>query len=468
MTKKKNEIFITNDRFGQKPFYYIIYKDIFFFSSEVKAFLPLIKKFNIPWKINKNLINEYFCYRTNLGQNTLIECVKRFKNGYYAYYNLKNGFRYNKYFDYNLNTFNPKKKISLKKETANIEKLLHSSIKDQLISDVPVGLTLSGGLDSSIILKFINKITNRPVECFHVKFSNKKKNGFHDESKFSKKIAKKFGCRLNIINYNYNDYLRDFKKAIWHNDFPLSIPHSPALYKLFKVAKKKVSVMLSGEGADEVFAGYNSFLKNEKDFSKINLYSNPVEIKKILNDKFYKKDNLERLKFIKKIKKKNLNSKVVYSLQSQLPHLLNRLDKMSMGNSIETRLPFLDEDIFKFSQKLPINLKIEKKITKKILKELAKKSFDKNFIYRKKNGFSMPINDWMKIKKFKNFFIKILNDSRTLKRGIYDNNEIKKLIENFNHKKDTQENSMANKIWLLANFEIWIRIFFENDLKIKL
>ena len=282
--KKKNEIFISNDRFGQKPLYYIIHKNIFFFASEIKAFLPIVKKFNIPWKINKNLINEYLTYRCNLGQNTLIECVKKFKNGNYAYFNLKNGLRNYRYFNLNLNSFNNnKKKITFKRKKVYIEKfkeLLNNSVKDQLISDVPVGLTLSGGLDSSLILKFISKNTQSPVECYHVKFDKIKKDKFTDESDFARKIAKKYGCKLNIINYNYKDYLRDFKKSIWFNDHPQSIPHMPALYRLFQIASKKVSVMLSGEGADEIFAGYDDFLKNEKNPCSINLYSNQRDIKK--------------------------------------------------------------------------------------------------------------------------------------------------------------------------------------------
>ena len=136
-----------------------------------------------------------------------------------------------------------------------------------------------------------------------------------------------------------------------------------------------------------------------------------------------------------------------------------------MAGSIEARAPFLDEKLFEFSKTLPTNLKIQNKSSKYIIKKLSEKFFPKKFIYRKKIGFSMPLNEWMKKSKFKKFFLDILLDPLTLSRGIYNPREIRKLIKIFNKGSDKDKNSYANKIWVLVNFELWMRMFIDKNLK---
>lgn len=136
-----------------------------------------------------------------------------------------------------------------------------------------------------------------------------------------------------------------------------------------------------------------------------------------------------------------------------------------MAGSIEARAPFLDEKLFEFSKSLPTNFKTTNKLSKYIIKKLSEKFFSKKFIYRKKNGFSMPLNEWMKNSKFKKFFLDILLEPLTLSRGIYNPRELRKLINIFNESNDTEKNSYANKIWVLVNFELWARMFVDKNFK---
>ncbi len=465
--KKMNRIFISRDRFGLKPLYYILQNQNFIFSSELKGFLPLIKKFQIPWKINKNLVLEYLTYRCNVGEKTLIDKVRKFKNGNYAFVNSKGKLKTFSFFNPKYNSFNNNKiKINPKNVqnyTKKLDKLFSDSIDKQMISDAPLGICLSGGLDSSLILNYAATKVKYPIQNYHINFKTTRNNKFN-EKKYAKSVANKYNCKLKIIDYDLNKYIKDFKDAVWFNDEPLSIPHAPALYRMSKIASRKVKVLLAGEGADDIFAGYNMHKKNPKSLKEIDLYAKDKDMIRILNNG-YKNLNPKRIVLQKKIKRNRVNSLIIYNFESKLSHLLNRLDKMSMGGSIEARAPFLDEKLFEFSKSLPTNLKTQNKSSKYIIKKLCEKFFPKKFIYRKKNGFSMPLNEWMKNSKFKKFFLDILLDPLTLSRGIYNPRELRKLIKIFNKSNDKEKNSYANKIWVLANFELWARMFVDKNLK---
>ena len=136
---------------------------------------------------------------------------------------------------------------------------------------------------------------------------------------------------------------------------------------------------------------------------------------------------------------------------------------MSMAGSVEFRVPYLDEKIYELLKEFPTNLKLNKNINKFLLKKVAERYLPKKFIYRKKIGFSMPINNWMKKSNFIEEYVSILNENRTLSRNIYNSNSIKKLINDFKFKKDSFINSNAGKLWSLINLELWIRQFFENE-----
>ena len=203
-------------------------------------------------------------YRCNVGEKTLINKVRKFKNGNYAFFNLKGKFKTFSFFSPKYNSFNNKKIKDISKNAHNyIEKfdnLFSESIDKQMISDAPLGVCLSGGLDSSLILNYASRKVKHPIQNYHINFKTSKKKIF-SEKHYAKNVAKKNNCKLKIINYDFNNYLEDFKDAVWFNDNPLSIPHAPALCRLSKIASRKVKVLLAGEGADDIFAGYNMHKK---------------------------------------------------------------------------------------------------------------------------------------------------------------------------------------------------------------
>jgi len=464
--KIKKVIFLARDRFGIKPLYYINFNNILVFASEVKAFLPLVNALNIPWSIDERLISEYLVYRSNTGENTLIKSVKSLREGSYAKFFGKGKIRLFQYFKKEIKNFN-NNQVKLRNKNVKIfadevDKALFDAVNFQMISDAPLGLSLSGGLDSSLLLSYMSKISDKKINTYTVKFTglkNSEKEWF-DETPHAIQASKIFNSNLKIIEFSNKDNLQIFSEAIWYNDFPLSYPHCSAMFKMAKEASKDVKVLLYGEGADEIFGGYNIYQDVQKSGLKIDMYSEPKDVKKLLNLKY--SENIERVKDYKLINKRNINSLILYYLKTRLIVQERRLDTMSMAGSIEARVPYLDEKIFKLAQKLPKNLKSNSIENKYILKKVAERYFPKEFIYRKKNGFSMPINRWMKEENFIKEYISILNEKRTLSRSIYNSNSIKKLINDFKFKKDSFINSNAGKLWSLINLELWIRQFFEN------
>ena len=242
----------------------------------------------------------------------------------------------------------------------------------------------------------------------------------------------------------------------------------PLEFLLSKIAKQtNTKVLLGGEGADEFFGGYPNLLKNK---TSINLfkYCNFNKDNTVLSR--YNNNFIEREKILKKISQHNAsNKRILYSIQTYLQSIENRLDKMSMANSVEFRVPFLKAELLDMSILNNSTSIFRSKIyTKIILRKLAEKYFKKSHIYRPKIGFSIPINNWMRNKKGFGEYIDFLREKKTLERGIYNKNKLTKLIDNFyKFPKEDYIFSNAGKIWNILNLELWIRSFVEERQELK-
>ena len=226
-------------------------------------------------------------------------------------------------------------------------------------------------------------------------------------------------------------------------------------------------VLLGGEGADEFFGGYLNFLNkklNYNFFQYSNFKMNDTVLKNFSNN--FK----SRVTLINKVKKeKAINKKILYSISAYLQSIENRLDKMSMANSIEFRVPFIKEKLLNISLHNNSKLIIKnKKFSKQILREIAIKYFKKEHVYRPKIGFSTPINTWIRNKNGFGEFIEILNEKRTLDREIYNSKNIVKLMKNFyKYPNENPNNSYAGKIWNILNLELWIRTIIEKKAQLN-
>lgn len=430
--KSKNEIILSRDKFGEKPLYFSQINNELYFSSEVKVLLKCTDKVTIS---NKGL-NEYLSNGFVGEGKTVFNSIEKLRPGEYLKYNVdtKEIIRF-KYFSIN-SLFKDKK---IKNNSNVIKKLIKNSVESRLLSDVPVGIFLSGGIDSSLIAyyaKNISKISRAyTVSFFDLKF---------DELKYSKYVSDKLGLKLTIINCtakSIKEIINNIGNSI---DEPISDPAFIPTYLMAKRARKDVKVVLSGEGADEFFLGYRRYLKefyidklrNNIFIKKIKPFFGKFDkFKKIYStfDSYYKTNNIWSNNDLKNLlevtNKKNiisnyshqnnvLNKMQIIDINNYLPEqLLMKIDKSTMLNNLESRSPFLNISIAKYALNLRKKDLLFINKNKIVLKKIASEYFGKKFAWRRKHGFELPLGEWFRkelkenvdeslilCKKYKKFF----------------------------------------------------------------
>lgn len=479
---KNKKLFLARDKSGVKPLYYCLNKGRFIFASEIKAIL----EFDVERKINDAVLYDYFNYLILIGDETLFQGIKTLPPAHYFVLE-GNKITARKYWDFNYET----EQKTEAEWSKMLEKEISESIKKRLISDVPVGAFISGGVDSSAIIAYMKKFTD-DVKTFCV--------GSGDELELgnARVIAEKFKTEHHEVMINAYDFADNLKKMIWHYDMPVSFASSIPLYFVSRLSKGKATVVLTGEGADELFAGYNRYnlMLQSFNLNKItkilpksirgssfglirNFYSDSRYVKNIdmmLNgfnfdyatginaiigkerDSLLKnipKEKLWQEKVIKIYNEKatDVLNKILYlDFRTYLVELLMKQDKMSMAASIESRVPFLDYHIIEMAAKIPANLKLNGKIGKYIFKKSLENVLPQETIYQKKVGFTVPINRWFKDEL--NGFLQdsILNDSELLSR-FFDMPKVKNMIE-AQKKKD-----YSLQLWAILNFKLWLEEF---------
>jgi len=430
---KNDVLWLARDPLGEKPLYYIHENSRTFFSSEVSG-LSMINN-----EINKDALMQYLHLDYIPFDQSLIEGVYKVLPGQII--KIKNSqISKKQYFTRNQNK---KSNIDINQSIKKIDKLLIQSVKDRLIADVPVGVFLSGGIDSSLISYYAKKI-KPDISCFTIKMEN----DTYDESQYASLVANKLGIKHNIANFNDIEIISSLEDIEKKMDEPLSDPSILPTYLLSKFAKQYVKVALSGDGADELFAGYAPF----KFINYLNLLTYiPKSIGGSLSsimEKLPSKDNYMSYHFILKhvsrgfgwapnqqvfrwmspFSDKNIykllqkdfteeylthnsldkiipnrkNTEITNDLseifmQHYLPNdILTKVDRSSMFNGLEVRSPFLSKSIVDFSLKLPNKLKINNRKTKLLLRVLSEKKLPKIIGERQKHGFAIPLAKMMR------------------------------------------------------------------------
>lgn len=475
------KIFLFRDRFGIKPLYLINNKDFFAFSSEIKSFKALP---NFKFELDRENLDEYLLYR-NCINRTLIRGIN----------NIEQGTLYD--YDFNTAQWNSKSYYDTSKipsiiDSAINEKLLEvdlqKAIQYQLISDVKVGTQLSGGIDSSLVTHYSKLLSNDAfLETFSVVFDNPK----FTEEHYIDYVANFENLKTHKFTMNSNYYLDKIFKATWHFEQPINHPNTIGLYLLSERAKKHVTVLLSGEGADETFCGYGYYNKvNSNPFFSLGFlyqlksnfrslfsffsyyttqngrimmtsaFGNIYLIKKIYSKFDFKKATKQRRKIINSIKDDGINKQRKFDFKSYLPDLLMRQDKMSMAHSIENRVPFLDNYLVEKAFTIPNKLLIRKlnsnNETKFVLKKISESIFGDSFSFRKKQGFAIPLKEFFLSEEFNKIWVDIIFPGLK-KRGIFDYNELSKWY----HSMTSLSNRKVEVFWISISFEIWAQQYID-------
>lgn len=485
--KKKNEVFIARDYFGIKPLYYL------FDEWKLKAFASEIKSLLLypgyQPEINERAVFNYLSYQYNPFRETMFRNIYKLLPGHYMRVNLSDGsIKEEKYWSYHFS----ERITDEEKLKGEIVAGLEDTVRAHMVSDVPVGAFLSGGIDSAVIVAMMSKIrkeTGNNLKTFTIGFDEV------SEQSEAKVMANFLGTEHVEINISPEEYFKEMPKIAWHFDEPVADPSAVALYFLAREARKQVKVVLSGEGSDELFGGYNIYrepfaLDSTKWIPRsifkylvalpFNYYGKnylrraltKLEERYIGNAYVFKPEEIDQLwkahtneKFdiaslYKEVQTEPDSAKMQYiDINTWLPgDILAKADKMTMANSLELRVPFLDIEIAKLSQKIPEELKYKNGQTKYILREAMKGVLPKETAGRKKLGFPTPIKEWLKDSKMSTEITEVILDNDFIKTH-FSLKYIKKLSEDhLNQKTDN-----ARKIYLLYMLALWYNVFIKHE-----
>ncbi len=461
---KKKQLFMARDRLGKKPLFYFYDGEKFIFASEIKA---VIQDKTIKRELNHQALNQIINYGYVLNDDTLLKNIKDLLPGHSLIFS-NNKISINKYWDVRINVKNE----SLDYYVKRLRGLLEAAVEKRLMSDVPLGATLSGGIDSSSIVAIMSKLNNNPIKTFTTGF------GFpSDEFKESKIVSDHCGTDHKEILLDFNDIDKNFIDIVWHYEIPFGKPSVLTTYFVAKEIKKYITVALIGDGADEIFAGYDRYAPiankpenmklSDKDVGSVlstNFgYNNDKKLffsDKVLDVK--NKDFIEPFSFIKNNYRNNnkegLNAALLFELKSIIPNIhLNRVDRMSMAHSVEMRVPFMDHELVEFCMTIPSRFKWHNNDKKFILQKAVSDLLPQKIVKRKKFPFGMPFKEYYK-KNFSSIAENILLSDQTKKRGYIQQNNFEKILKKLKEQKNPEDDSLR-QILFLTSLELWHRMF---------
>ena len=488
---KEHKIFLARDFFGIKPLYYLKKDEVIAFSSEIKSFLTLN---NFKPEVNDSAVFNYLSYQYNPLEETFFKNVYKLLPAHYMTIDVKTGVsEIKRYWQFEFKPFD----FAQGKQdeiAGKIRKVMEDSVAHHMIADVPVGSFLSGGIDSSIIATLMSssaKATagqSRKIKTFTVGFESL------SEGKEAKETAEPLGTDHREITIGPEEYFKSLPEAVWHFDEPVADPSALGLYFLAREARKHVKVVLSGEGSDELFGGYNIYLEpfarrkiawiprvvlkflaslplRGSNFAKRALLKleeryigNASVFQKVEVKKLWKGDmsrfNLDNI--YDEVRDLSDSTKMQYiDIHTWLiGDILAKADKMTMAHSLELRVPFLDIEVANLAAILPDRFKWRGGETKYLLREAFKSVLPESVRKRKKLGFPTPVKNWF-TKDRLDIYKTILNNSYI--KSHMDVTYIAQIIDD--HVEKRSDNS--RKIYLLLVLALWYNIFIENS-KLKI
>jgi len=496
--EEKKELFLARDRIGIKPLYYYFKDGILIFGSEIKSILEAdcVKK-----EVNLQSMYYYLGYEFVPAPDTMFKNIYKLRQGHYAIF--RNGnLQIQKYWDLKF-----KPEITDEEEAADrIFAALEKSVQRRLISDVPLGVFLSGGLDSSTVVGFVSRLYPKKVQTFSIGYKDKT----FSELPYAKMVSDFFNTEHNVLMIDPVSP-EDIEKSLYHLDEPMTDLSTIPFYLICRKAREKVTVCLSGEGGDEMFLGYDRLKA-----ARINRYYNIFPSffrKKVISPLILKLPDQPQKKGVINILKRFiegtlypeevgamrwqyfLNPKIEQNIfnessrsnisftpfdpiyyfsrtcNSTLPidrdiyvdikltmadSVLMKVDKMSMATSLEVRVPFLDHEVAELCASIPANLKLKKLTTKYILRKTLKKYnfLPESIINRGKQGYSLPVKNWLR-EELKDYMIDLLKNSPIIKES-FDSSYLSELIKEHLQLKHNHNHIL----WALINLSLWYKKFF--------
>jgi asparagine synthase (glutamine-hydrolysing) len=502
--RRRRALFAARDRLGIKPFYYRWEDSTFVFGSEIKSILASA---DVTAEFNRGALAEYLAFGYLTGPETMFAGIRKLMPGYTL--ELVEGGQpiIQRYWDLTIEVDREPKPGEY--YIQEYRRLLEGAVSSHLMSEVPLGVFLSGGLDSSAIAALTSKIRGDRIETFAVGYGEEA----FSELRYARQVAEHIQSEHHEVRLGREEFFSSLPKLIWHEDEPLVWPSSVSLYFVARLARQHVTVVLTGEGSDETLAGYTRYawtLANSR-FDSVYRAITPNAVRRLVRKAFqdgplgaslhrkldhtflvrdgnswpsFYYDNFfsafsegEQSDLLTPVAARaggdpfagsmdawnrssgDLLHRLLYAdINSYLIELLMKQDQMSMATSVESRVPFLDHELVEFTARIPAQYSIRGMAGKFILKRAVEDLLPRDIIYRKKMGFPTPWEQWLSGPQLDDLE-KMLLEPRSRERGLFRPDAIKRLF--VEHRSKARDH--ANRIWRLLNLETWFRVMIDGD-----
>jgi len=503
----KRRLFAARDRVGIKPFYYRATAQSFTFGSEIKVILADPEE---DPEFNRSALPEFLAFGYLSGEETFYKGIRKLMPGHTLELDESGNLRIERYWDLNISDEGASHPASY--YVQSYRELLEQAVSSHLMSDVPVGVFLSGGLDSSAVAALMTKIRTAPIETFSVGYAEQT----YSELPYARIVAKHLNSVHREVVLSGQEFFDTLPKLIWHEDEPIAWPSSVSLYFVAQLARAHVKVVLTGEGSDETLAGYSRYaftLKNVA-FDRVYRGLTPVAVRRAVRqgiadspwlnarvrrklshtflalegeswtslyfDNFFSAFGAQNQKeLLTEEFAQELDEDVAYrnvleywnhssgellqrllytDIKTYLVELLMKQDNMSMAASIESRVPFLDHELVEFATSIPASVQLRGTSGKQVLKKAMEGLLPHSIIYRPKLGFPTPWSAWLAGHRL-NVIEQMLLEQRSLERGFFKPAAIKKLFAE--HR--ARHRDHYDRIWRLLNLEWWHRVCLEGE-----
>jgi asparagine synthase (glutamine-hydrolysing) len=491
--ERRKTLLLARDRLGIKPLFYTVVDGRLAFGSELKVLLQLPE---VERRLNWSSVNHLFSAMCTPSAESIVEGVHKLQPGHMLIASNRHGIEVRRYWDVE---FDPDYGKSESFFIERLRDLLEESVGLRLIADVPLGAFLSGGIDSSSVVATMARLSSGPVKTFSIGFSDKD----YDELDYARQVARTFGTDHHelVVDPNVLGVIDDLA---WYLDEPFGDPSAIPTYMVSKLAAEHVTVVLSGDGGDELFAGYDRYIKERKERKLMNIPS-PIRqaaslagsvmpegmkgrnfLRHLAYDgadryfdanilfREFEKASLFEPGAYKVIHKEDprgvwrafldngkthwLSTLQYMDIKNYLPNdILTKVDRMSMAHSIEARVPLLDHKLVEFAATIPPELKLKRKTTKYIFKKALEGILPNEILHRPKRGFAIPLGRWFR-GQLSLYVRDLLLSRKSLDRGLFRKAYIERLI-----KMNERGRSLDLQLWTLITFELWCRRFIDES-----
>jgi asparagine synthase (glutamine-hydrolysing) len=503
--EKRGEMFLARDRIGIKPLYYLHAEDgSLFFASEIKA---LLESGAVEPRLNVRVLPDYLANHAPSGEDTLFQGIRRLPAGHTLLW--RDGkVELQRYWSVSFREIDGDERSDTEMIGGFAERF-EEAVRIRLMADVPLGVFLSGGIDSSAIAAVMSRLVHEPIKTFAVAFEERGAN----ELSYARLLSRRFGTDHHEIVVSPESFFAALPKLVWHEDEPIAHPSSIPLHFVSKLAQERVKVVLTGEGSDELLAGYGRYWKTVRNLQLGEGYERvttssvrglvrrtidalpvgsrahqklrrtflylPSEIESIYFDNFAVFSRAQQIDLLSAEMRQQLGdidpyashrallessdsdrllNRLLYAdVQTYLQELLMKQDQMSMSASVESRVPFLDHRLVEFVAGLPERMKLRGLESKHILRKSMEGILPPEILRRPKMGFPVPFGAWIR-GRYRPLLDDLVLSDRVAARGVFQMSTLRRLVDEHQAGVDHGE-----RLWSLANFELWQRRFLDGE-----